>query len=74
MMEVQPDQYDPNRMHNIMTCRDCVKPTIYVDGIDTIIDTQILKTPHIFLVNLMVLDNGIKPDIGTLNKYREDIL
>ena len=56
-----------------MNCRDRVKPPLYVDRIDYIIDTQILKTPNILLFNWLGLDNGIKPDINTLKKERGEI-
>ena len=55
-----------------MACRACIKLPLDVDGIDAIIDTQMLKI-HILLVNLAALDNGRKPDIGTLKKDRCDI-
>ena len=56
-----------------MTCRSCIKLPLYVDVIDARIDTHMLKTPHIILVHLAALDNGRKPDIGTLKKDRDDI-
>ena len=46
---------------------------MYVNGIDTIIDTQVLKFTHILLVHLATLDNGRNPDIGTLKKDRGEI-
>ena len=56
-----------------MTCRDCIKLPLDVDGIYASIDTQILKSPHNILVHLADLDYGRKPDIGTLKKFRGDI-
>ena len=56
-----------------MTCRDCVKLTIYADGIDTRIYTQILNPPHDMLVHLADLDYERNKDIGTLKKERRDI-
>ena len=44
-----------------------------MDGIDASIDNNMLKEKHILLVHLADLDNGIKPDIGTLKKERGDI-
>ena len=32
-----------------------------------------LENPHIIIVHLAALDNGRKPDIGTLKKDRGDI-
>ena len=53
-----------------LTCRDCARLPLDVDFIYTIIDTHMLKTPHIILVNLVALYNGINPYIGTLKKER----
>ena len=66
MMMVHPDQTEPKYKHNRMTCRACVQLPLYVYGIDTSIDTQILKTPHILLFHLVAFDNGRKPYIVTL--------
>ena len=44
-----------------------------LDGIYAIIDTQILKPPHILLLHLADFYNGRKQDIGTLKKERVDI-
>ena len=74
MMVVHPDQADPNCKHNFMTCRACFQLPLYVDGIDATINNQMMKTPHDLLAHLEDLDNGIKPDIGTLNEDRGDIL
>ena len=56
-----------------MTCRACIQLPLYVDGIDTRIDIQILKPPHIILVHLAALDNEINTGIETLKKDRGDI-
>ena len=63
---VNDDQDDPKCKHSSMTCRACVKLTLDVDGIDAIIDTQILNTPQDLLVNLVNLDHRKKLDTGTL--------
>ena len=73
MMTVHTDQADPKCNHSCMTCRACIKLPLYVDGIDSSIDTQILEKYHILLVHLAALDNGRNPDIGTLKKDRGDI-
>ena len=70
MMTARPYQVDPNFKHIRMTCRACIQPPLYVDGIDASIDTQMMKKPHIFPVRLADLDNGRNPDIGTLKKDR----
>ena len=44
-----------------------------VYGIDTRIDTEMMKPPHIFLFHFEDLYNGRKPYIVTLKKYRRDI-
>ena len=72
-MAVQPYQADPNYKHSHMTCRACVQLPLDVDGIDTIINTQTLKTPHDLLAHLADLYNGRKPDIGTLKKEKGEI-
>ena len=54
-----------------MTCSSYAQLPLDVDGIDASIDTQMLKKN--LLVQLVALDNGIKPDIGTLKKDRSDI-
>ena len=61
MMTLHPYQADPNLKHSLMTFRACVKLLIYVDGIYTSINTQMLKTSHGLLVHLEALDNVIKP-------------
>ena len=60
MMTIHPDRDDPNCKHSRMTCSSCIQLPLNVDGIDAIIDTQILTTPHDLLVQLSALDNGIK--------------
>ena len=70
MMTVQPDQADAKCKHSNMTCMDYVQPQLYVDGIDAIIDTKILKRPHILLVCLAYFYNERKLDIGTPKKER----
>ena len=56
-----------------MACRACIQIQFDVDGIDTIIDTQILKTSQILLVHLTALEYERNPGIGTLNKDSGDI-
>ena len=65
-----PDQADLNWNHSRMNCRDCVQLILDVDGVDAIIDTQMLKNSHVLLVRLADLDYGRKPYIGTLKKDR----
>ena len=43
MMMVHPDQADRNCNYSCMTCRDCIKLPLDIDGIDTSIDTHMLK-------------------------------
>ena len=73
-MTVYPDQADPKLKHSCMTYRVCVQLPIYVDGIDAIINTQMLKTPHDLLLHLMDLGNRRKLYIGILNKEGGDII
>ena len=73
MMMVHPYQADPNCKHIRMDYRSCVKPPINVDGIDTRINIQMLKTPHGILFHLAALENVRKPEIGTLKKDKGDI-
>ena len=73
MMTAHPDQVDPKYKHNCMICRSCVKLPQDVNNIDASIDTQIMIPLHILLFHVADLDNGQKPDIGTLKKYRGDI-
>ena len=73
MMTVQPYKADKNFNYSRMTCRACVQLPLNVGGIDSSIDTKILKNPHILLFQLVALDNFRKPDIGTLNKDRGEI-
>ena len=70
MIMVHPDQVDPKYKHSRMTCRDCFEPPLDLYGVDAIIDTKMLKNPHIILFPLGALDNGINPDIVTLKKKR----
>ena len=70
---VNPYQEDPNCKHNHMICKACIQLSLDVDGIDAIIDNQIIKTPYDLLVCLTDLYNGRNPDIGTLKKDRGDI-
>ena len=51
----------------------CIQLRFDVYGIDTRIDTPMLKKSHNIIVHLAALDNGRKPDIGTLKKDRCDI-
>ena len=57
-----------------MNCRACVQLPLNVDGVDAIINTQMLENPHDILVHVAALDNGRNPYIGTLNKDKGDIL
>ena len=70
---VHPDQDDKNCKHICMTRRVFYKLSLDVYGIDANIHTQLIFKKHILPVQFMALDNGIKPDIGTLNKDRSDI-
>ena len=72
-MTVQPDQDDPNCKYSHMNCRACVQLSLDIDGKDSRIDTQMLKTPNDMIVHLADLDHVRKPDIGTLKKDRGDI-
>ena len=56
-----------------MDCRACVQIPLDLYGLDSSIDTQMLKTPHDLLVHLEALGNGINPDIGKLKKNMRDI-
>ena len=73
MMKVHPDQADQNFNYSRITCRACIQIPLDIDGIDSSIDTHMLVKTHILLVHLANLDNGRKPDIGTLKKGRGDI-
>ena len=57
----------------VMRYRDSVKLPRDVYVIDAIINNQMLKTSHDLLLHLVDLNNGINPDISTLNKDRGDI-
>ena len=72
-MIVNPYQAGPKCKHGRMACRAFVKLPLDVDGVDAIIDTQLLKTPNIILVNLVASYTGRNPDIGTLSTDRGDI-
>ena len=71
-MTVHPDQADPKWKHNQMTFRDFVQLPLYVNGIYSSIDTQMLKTPNIILFRLENLENGRNLDTGTLKKNMGD--
>ena len=73
MMTVHPEKSDPNCNHSHMTCRACVELPLDVNEIDYRIDTRISNPLHILLLHLVALENGRKPDIGTLKKERGDI-
>ena len=73
MMMAHPDQADLNFNHSRITCRTCSKLTFDANGIDSIFDTQMLKASQVLLVHLADLDNGIKTDIFTLKKDRDEI-
>ena len=73
MMMVRPDQADPNWNNSRMNWRACVQLPLYVDGIYSIIDIQMIKTPHDMIVHLADLYNGRNPDIVTLKKDKGDI-
>ena len=60
MMTAHLDQSDTNWKHIHMPCMDCVKLTPYLDGIDTSIDTQMMKTLNILLTHLEYLYNGLE--------------
>ena len=46
MMMVHPSQYDTKCKQICMTCREFIQLPLYLDGIDSSIDTKTL-TPHI---------------------------
>ena len=73
MITVHLDQADTNCNCIHVTCRACIQIPLDIDGIDSSIDTHMLVKTHILLVHLANLDNGRKPDIGTLKKGRGDI-
>ena len=68
MVTFHIDQADIKFKLCCMACRYCVQIRIYLDGIDAIVDTQMLKTPDDLLVYLSHLENGKSPDIETLKK------
>ena len=51
-MTAHPYQADPNCNNIRITCRACVQLPLDVYGIDSSIDTQIMKNPHDLLVHL----------------------
>ena len=63
-MTFHPDQADPKFKHIHITFRACVQLQLDVDRIDSIIDTQILKTNHNMLVYLAALYYGRNRAIG----------
>ena len=73
MDTVHSEQADPKLNHIRMACRACVQLLLNVYGVDTSIDTEMLKTPKILLSLLVDLDNGRKPYIGILRKDRQGI-
>ena len=73
MMTVHLYQSDTNCKYSCTTCRDFIQLPLDGYGIYAIIDNQILKTTHDFLVHLTASDNGEKLDIGTFKKDRGDI-
>ena len=73
MIMVHPYKDDTNCKHSPMNCRDCIKLTWYVYGIDYSIGTQMMKIPHDLLAQLEALDNGRNTDIDTPKKGRGDI-
>ena len=72
MMTVHTDQADQKFKHIRMSCSSSAQLPMDVDGIDSSIDTQILKN-NIILVHLATLENRRNPDIGALKKNRGDI-
>ena len=72
-MTDHPYQYDPKFKHNRMTGRACDKLPLDTNGIETSINTEMMKTPHIILFHLEDLENWINTDIFTLKKDMGDI-
>ena len=72
-MMVHPYQVDPNFNNSFMDCRSFVQLPLYVEGIDSSINTNIMKNPHILLFHLAALENGRKPYIGTIKKKLGEI-
>ena len=73
VITVHPDQADPNCKHSCITCRACVQLPLDVDGIDAIINTQMLTTPHDLLVHLEAFNHGRNPYIGKPKKEKGEI-
>ena len=74
IITVDPDQADPNCKHSRMNCRACVQLPLGLYGINSIINTQIMKTSHDLLSHLADLEDRINPDIVTLKKKKGDTL
>ena len=72
-MTVHPDHVDPKSNHSHINFRDFFQLPLDVDCIDDIINTQMMKPPHIILLRLEALGDGINPDIGTVKKDRGEI-
>ena len=73
MMTVHLGQTNTKCNYSRIIFRACIQLPLDIDGIDSKIDTQMIKNPHYLLFHLAALDNGRKPDIGTLKKDRGDI-
>ena len=73
MMNVHPDQDDTKYKNSCMAYRACFQLPLDSDGIDFIMNTQMLNNPNGILVHLEELYNRRKLDIGTLKKERGDI-
>ena len=72
MMRVHSVQSDANYNYSRITCRDCIKLPLYVDGIYMpALKLQLLKKT--IKCRLENLDIGKNSDISTLKKYRDDI-
>ena len=65
---MHPEQDDPKCKKIRLTCRACAQLPLDVDVIYARIYTQIMETIHDILVQLVDLDYGRNPDIGTLKK------
>ena len=70
---VHPDHADPKFNYSRMTCRACIQLPLDIGGIDASMYTEMIRNPHILLVNLASLYNERNPDIGTLKKDRGGI-
>ena len=73
MMKVHPYQDYKKYKHSHMTCRACVKLSLYIYGIGSSIDAKMLIQSHDSLVHLEDLEYERNTDIGTLKKERGDI-